>query len=90
MDLKLSRVAESSVCAAAIHRRQLLSSRLELDCHQVQRDELGTHDCARHFLEIVNVIPLLLPQSLLTALNPRLVHRSSIGFKGITDASSDV
>ena len=51
---------------------------------------LGIHDCARLLLEMANVFPLLLPQSILTALNPRLLHRlSTIGFKGDTDAPGD-
>jgi hypothetical protein len=46
-----------------------------MDCRQVQHDELDIRDCARHLLEMVNVVQAmlithLLPQSLLMALNP--------------------
>ena len=52
----------SSVCAVAIHIRQLLSSPLELDCRQVQRDGLDTdaHHHIHRCLEMVDAILLLL------------------------------
>ena len=46
-----------------------------MDCPQVLRVGLDIHDFARHLLEMVNVLEAmriahLLPQALLTALNP--------------------
>ena len=79
-------------CVALTHKQQLHRSPLKLDCRQEQHDELDIHDCVRHLLEMVNVVEALalLRQSLLTALHPQLPPRSSEGFKGDTDASSDV
>ena len=54
-------------------------SLLELDCLLDQYDELDTHGCVHHLVEMVNVVEAiliahLLPQSPLTALNPQLIH----------------
>ena len=72
MATAISKDAGNSSCAAVIHRRQLLSSHPELGCRQEQHDGLDTHDSVRQFreMELVNVTPLLLRQSLVTALNP--------------------
>ena len=70
MESVKNRDAANLSCAALTHIRQLLSSPLELGCRQEQHDGLGTHDCVRRLVEMVNVFPLLLPQPLLTALNP--------------------
>ena len=72
--------------------QQLLSSPLELGSLQEQRDELGTHDCVRRLLEMVNVVEALalLRQSPVTALNPQFHPQyPSEGFKGDTDDSGD-
>ena len=66
-----------------------LSSSLESDCLRVQLDGLGTHDCARSAVEMVNVFPMVLSQSPVTALNPQLPGTaSSVAFKAGTGAST--
>ena len=77
---------ESSICAVVIHSRQLLSSPLELDYRQMQRDELDTHDCVRRLEELVNVVEtlVLLRKSLVTALNPQLSAKIINSDKGDT------
>ena len=57
----------------------------------MQHDGLDIHDWVRGLVEMVNVVEALalLRQSPPNALNPRLAHESSIGFKGNTDDSGD-